>query len=88
MEESPDDRPPMVLALEWTSRITTVSLEMVLPGLLGHWADQKLGTGMLLLVLGVLLGLGVGMWHLIKMTQTPGTGDGPQQDADNDPAKR
>ena len=74
--------------MAWTSRVTTISLEMALPGLLGHWADQKLGTGMVLLVLGVLLGLGAGMWHLMLLTKTPGKGDRPHHGDGNNSSKR
>jgi len=55
--------------MEWTSRLTTIALEMVLPGLLGYWADQKAGTGMLLLILGVTVGFAAGLWNLIKLTR-------------------
>ncbi len=68
MKESPDDRPPMVVAAEWTSRVTTIALEMVLPGLAGLWIDRKLGTVLVFLVLGVALGMTVGMIHLVRMT--------------------
>jgi len=71
VNEPPDDRSPLALAMEWTSRVTTVSLEMVLPGVLGYWVDQWLGTRMVFLVLGVVFGLVSGMWHLIRMTQPP-----------------
>jgi len=57
--------------MEWTSRVTTISLEMALPGLLGHWADQHWGTEPVLLVLGVIAGFTAGMWHLIKLAGPP-----------------
>lgn len=58
----------MVVAAEWTSRVTTIALEMVLPGLAGLWIDRKLGTVLVFLVLGVALGMTVGMIHLVRMT--------------------
>ncbi len=58
---------PLALAAEWVSRITTVSLEMVLPGLAGQWLDRRWGTGYLGLV-GFAIGLTGGMWHLLRMT--------------------
>lgn len=73
--------------MEWTSRLTTVSLEMVLPGVLGHWVDRQLGTGMVFLVLGVVLGLTTGMWHLIRMTH-PTTVDYRQQNGNADKEQR
>lgn len=57
----------MVVAAEWVSRITTVALEMALPPALGYWADQSLGTGVVLVVTGGIVGLTVGTWHLIRI---------------------
>jgi hypothetical protein len=57
----------LVVALEWVGRITTVALEMVLPGLAGSWLDQRWGTGFLALA-GFALGITAGIWHLLRMT--------------------
>ena len=57
----------MAQAVAWSSRVMTISLEMVLPGMLGHWIDQKLGTVMLFLVLGVILGMTAGLIHLVRL---------------------
>ncbi len=46
-----------------------VSLEMVLPGLVGYWVDQWLGTKVLLTLLGFALGCTAAMAHLIQMTR-------------------
>jgi len=67
---SPDDRSPLAEAAAWGSRVTTIALEMALPGLLGLWIDRQLGTVMLFLVLGVTLGMTVGMLHLVRMATT------------------
>jgi hypothetical protein len=64
-----DDRSPMAQAMEWTSQVTTIAVEMALPGLGGHWLDRRLGTGMVFLLVGVALGFAMGMWHLLKLTQ-------------------
>lgn len=76
---SPDDRPPMVEAMSWVSRVTTVTMEIVLPGLLGGWLDRRWGTKFLALV-GFGLGLVCGIQHLLVMTRmqdpsVPPTGD-------------
>ena len=63
-----DERPPIALAMEWVAKITTVALEMVLPGLLGEWLDGKFGTNFLALV-GFALGITVGVMHLLAMTR-------------------
>jgi len=73
--EPPDDRSSLARAMVWSSRVTTISLEMAVPGLVGVWLDRRLGTGMLLVVVGVILGFALGMWHLIKLanpTNPPG----------------
>lgn len=59
----------MAEATNWASKITTVALEMVLPGLAGWWLDHRFGTGFLSL-LGFALGVSVGILHLIVMTKS------------------
>ena len=54
--------------MHWISRLTTVTMEIVLPGLLGHWLDRRWGTGFLARV-GFGLGLVCGMQHLLRMTR-------------------
>jgi len=61
----------MALAMEWVARITTVALEMVLPGLAGQWLDGRLGTSFLVL-LGFGIGLVGGVTHLLLMTRVVG----------------
>ncbi len=58
----------MAEAMNWVSKITTVALEMVLPGLAGLWLDNQLETRFLTM-LGFALGVPLGMWHLIAMTK-------------------
>jgi F0F1-type ATP synthase assembly protein I len=43
------------------------SLEMALPVVAGYWIDQKLGTVVVFMVLGVIAGCTLGMWHLMRM---------------------
>lgn len=57
----------MAMAMEWVAKITTVGLEMVLPGLAGRWLDAQFGTEFLVL-LGFGLGLVAGISHLLLMT--------------------
>ena len=59
----------MAEGMKWVSKITTVALEMVLPGLAGLWLDNQLETRFLTL-LGFALGIPLGMWHLIAMTKS------------------
>jgi F0F1-type ATP synthase assembly protein I len=75
VNDSPDDRSSLALAYGWAVRITTVSLEMVVPGLIGLWIDRKLGTVMVFLVLGVILGMTVGMLHLVRLAASVERGE-------------
>ncbi len=82
MEEQRDDRSPLVLGLQWSSRITTVSLEMVVPALAGYWLDWKLGTPLLFLVLGAVLGFAVGLRSLLRMTRPTTVGNETREKSD------
>lgn len=46
-----------------------VSLEMVLPGLLGYWVDQRLGTVVAFMLVGFALGMTAAVVHLIHLTR-------------------
>jgi hypothetical protein len=48
----------------------TVSLEMVVPGLIGYWVDGRLNTRVVFTLLGFGFGLFLGLWHLIRMTSS------------------
>jgi F0F1-type ATP synthase assembly protein I len=65
----PDDRSPTAKAYQWATRIMVVSLEMVLPGLLGYWLDRQLGTVLVFMIIGLALGCTGGLWHLIRLTR-------------------
>jgi hypothetical protein len=73
VNEQPNPRQPMAAAMDWVSRIITVALEMVVPGLAGGWLDKRWGTSFLALV-GFAIGVSMGIWHLIVMT-SPKRGD-------------
>lgn len=53
--------------MTWASRITSISLEMALPPLLGSWLDRRWGTGYALLIVGGVLGFVLGMMHLMRL---------------------
>ena len=67
---SPDGRSPMARASEMATRIMTISLEMVLPGLAGYWLDQKLGTVALFMLIGFALGCTAAVLHLIHLARS------------------
>ncbi|MCE5267297.1 MAG: AtpZ/AtpI family protein [Planctomycetaceae bacterium] len=71
MPKSHDEIPPLVAALQWATRITTIAAEMAAPGLIGYLLDRRLGTGLVLLTLGTALGFLVGILSLVKLLQHP-----------------
>lgn len=64
----------MSRAIHAVSVITTAALEMVVPIVAGMWLDQRLGTRFLGLM-GMLVGVPLGIWHLVKLTK-PSQQDG------------
>ena len=67
VNNSRDTRSAQARAYAWASRIMTVSLEMVVPGLLGFWADNYFGTRAVFTIVGFVGGMCLGMWHLLRM---------------------
>ncbi len=64
-----DDRPPMAVAMQWVSRITTVCLTMSLPAGLGYWLDQKFQTDPWLVSCGAVIGFAVGLIQLLQIVK-------------------
>ena len=75
VETPPEERSPVAVASQWASRVMTVSLEMVLPGMFGYWVDQKLGTVVLFMLIGFVFGITAAIWHLIQMTSRAADGE-------------
>jgi hypothetical protein len=65
-----DDRSPIALAYAWATRIIVVALVMVLPGLAGHWLDERLGTVVLFLLVGLGLGCTAATFQLIQIIRS------------------
>ena len=65
----PDDRSAQAKAAAWVSRITTISIEMVAPGLIGYWLDTKLGTKFVFMLAGFAFGLTIAIRHLLRLTE-------------------
>ncbi len=70
MTIQPDDRPPMAIAMQWVSQITTISLIMVLPAGLGYWLDNRWDTEPWLIACGAAIGFAIGMWQLLQLVKT------------------
>jgi len=77
----------MAKATAAASRAMTVALEMVLPGVLGLWIDERLGTRILFMVLGFTFGLTLAIWHLLKMAK-PVRPQNPEESHSEDDAPR
>jgi hypothetical protein len=76
-----DTRSPTAIGLAWASRVTTISVQMVVLGLIGYWVDNKLEIRGLFTLLGFSLGMTFGTWQLIRFTRqseqrVSQTGDG------------
>ena len=69
MTPETDDRAGFAIASHWVSRIMTISLEMVLPGMVGLWLDRRTGTLPLLTIIGFGLGMTTAIWHLLRLTK-------------------
>jgi F0F1-type ATP synthase assembly protein I len=74
----------MAIAFEWSATIMTISAEMVVPGLMGYWVDQRLGTRGLFLIIGFALGGTLATLQLMrianKRTGPGGKQNGSQED--------
>lgn len=63
------------IAYQWVGRIFAICIEMILPGIAGYWLDQYFGFGISFLALiGFLLGLVLGMTHLVVMANALSSG--------------
>ena len=64
-----DDRSPLAIGYAWAARVMAIGFEVVLPILLGVWIDYLLGTVVLFMFLGLLLGGFVGFTQLLKIVR-------------------
>lgn len=74
MPHPDDNRSAQAIAFEWAARIMTISLEMVVPGLLGYWLDQRLGTKVVFLLIGFALGAvlaGLALAKIVRQRAVP-----------------
>ena len=71
MPQSEHEPNQMAFAFGWVARMTTVVLEMALPGLGGQWLDSRFGTSYWVIV-GFGLGFALGIFHLMQMVKQHG----------------
>ena len=81
--KSEDEPTALANAYGWVARMTTVILEMVLPGLGGQWLDSRWGTNFLV-VIGFGLGFAVGLFHLLQMVKHEGPKHSPDNEQESD----
>jgi F0F1-type ATP synthase assembly protein I len=62
-----DDRTRLARAYHRATQVATIAIGMVIPPIVGHFADEKWGTKVLFTILGAVLGLAYGIWHLMKL---------------------
>ena len=70
-DKPPHDPTPIVVAYQWAARIISLSITMVVPGLLGVWVDGRLGTKVVFTLVGFAAGMAYAGWQLIRMTARP-----------------
>ncbi len=68
-QESEDTRSPTAKALDLVSQITTISLTAVLPAVGGYFIDNWLGTKIVFILLGLLLGMTGAGFQLMKLVK-------------------
>lgn len=69
MKSHEDGRSPLAIGYAWATRVSTIGFTIVIPTLLGVWLDHKLGTLVLFLILGTLLGMGIGFLSLMRIVK-------------------
>jgi F0F1-type ATP synthase assembly protein I len=69
----------MAIALGWSATIMTISAELVVPGLLGYWLDQRLGTRALFLLLGFAAGGALATSALVRIAKNRSKPSGEQE---------
>jgi F0F1-type ATP synthase assembly protein I len=80
-----DDRSPMAKSFSKASEVTSISIMMIVPGLIGYWIDQKVGSVLVFTLLGLVLGMGVAVRQLMLLVSSPAeVGQVSKVDSDED----
>lgn len=66
-----DDRSPIAKSFSKASEVTSISIMMIVPGLVGYWIDQKVGSVLVFTLLGLALGMGVAVRQLMLLVSNP-----------------
>jgi F0F1-type ATP synthase assembly protein I len=54
---------------QWAARISVIALEMVIPAVIGVGLDRLFGTVVLFAILGVIFGMALVFWQLIRIAK-------------------
>ncbi len=76
-----DDRSPTAKALSTVSHVTSISLMMIVPAIIGYFIDQYFKTLILFTSIGLVLGIASAVWQLIQFVaaQDESTGSTSEQ---------
>jgi F0F1-type ATP synthase assembly protein I len=74
--------------MHWASQVMTISIEMVLPVLLGVWADRSWGTKFAFTMLGAAAGLWLGIWSLMRIAKQLAAGDKTRANGADSPSEK
>ena len=66
-----DDRSPHAKALSKVTQITSISLMMIVPAMIGYFIDQRFKTLILFTSVGLVLGISCSVWQLVKFVGAP-----------------
>ncbi|WP_165064299.1 AtpZ/AtpI family protein [Paludisphaera rhizosphaerae] len=90
MDHDEDSRSAVSVGMAWGTRVTAVALEFAVPGALGYALDLWLGTSPGFTLGGAILGLAMGMYHVLQLPaemaraqqnrRSPTMDGGPEQD--------
>ena len=81
MAKPPDDRSAMAIAFQWSFTVMTIAAMMVVPGLMGYWLDQRLGTKAVFLLVGFVLGSILAGFALMRIAKRRTTASSKHPDA-------
>ncbi len=65
----PEPQSPLSAGMAWASRVSTLGLEFALPAILGDYLDRKMGTKPAGLLIGMVAGFSVGMFHILRIAR-------------------
>jgi F0F1-type ATP synthase assembly protein I len=67
--EPVDDRSATAQALSKASQVTSISLMMIIPAIIGYFIDQRLNTLILFTALGLMIGMAGAIWQLVQFVK-------------------